>query len=92
MLLATEELDGAAAHRIGLVQRLGDLARRPTGPASIADLAPLTIAAHKLGLERLADRADDPDYARPGSGRGPRPTSKRAWRRSRPDGSRFRGE
>ena len=63
MLLATEELDGAAAHRIGLVQRLGDLAEATDWAATIADLAPLTIAAHKLGLERLADRADDPDYA-----------------------------
>jgi enoyl-CoA hydratase len=70
MLLATEELDGAAAHRIGLVQRLGDLAEATAWAATIADLAPLTIAAHKLGLERLADRADDPDYAE---------ARKRAW-------------
>ena len=70
MLLATEELDGAAAHRIGLVQRLGDLTEATRWAASIADLAPMTIAAHKLGLERLADRADDPDYAE---------ARKRAW-------------
>ena len=38
-------------------------ATAPHWAATIADLAPLTIAAHKLGLERLADRADDPDYA-----------------------------
>ena len=63
MLLATEELDGAAAHRIGLVQRLGDLEATLAWAAEIAALAPLTIAAHKLGLERLSDRADDPDYA-----------------------------
>jgi enoyl-CoA hydratase len=63
MLLAAEELDGAAAHRIGLVQRLGDVAAATEWAAHIAELAPLTIAAHKLGLERLAQRADDPDYA-----------------------------
>ena len=63
MLLATDELDGAAAHRIGLVQRLGGLDDALAWAASIAELAPLTIAAHKLGLERLSERADDPDYA-----------------------------
>jgi enoyl-CoA hydratase len=63
MLLATEELDGAAAHRIGLVQRVGSLDDALAWASAIADLAPLTIAAHKLGLERLSDHADDPDYA-----------------------------
>lgn len=63
MLLATEELDGAAAHRIGLVQRVGALDDALAWAGAIAELAPLTIAAHKLGLERLADHADDPDYA-----------------------------
>ncbi len=58
MLLAAEELDGEAAHRIGFVQRLA------ASPASaqesaeswatrIATLAPLTIAGHKLGLNAL---------------------------------------
>ena len=63
MLLAAEEIDGAAAHRIGLVQRLGDLDDALAWASAIAGLAPLTIAAHKLGLERISDHADDPDYA-----------------------------
>jgi enoyl-CoA hydratase len=63
MLLACEELDGAAAHRMGLVQRLGGRDDAVDWARHIASLAPLTIAAHKLGLERLADRADDADYA-----------------------------
>ena len=31
------------------------------GPPTMAALAPLTLAAHKLGLERIAARADDAD-------------------------------
>ena len=63
MLLAAEEVDGAAAHRTGLVQRLGPLDEALGWAERIATLAPLTIAAHKLGLERIAEHADDPDYA-----------------------------
>jgi enoyl-CoA hydratase len=63
MLLAAEEYAGADAHRMGLVQRLGGLDDALAWASTIAGLAPLTIAAHKLGLERIAERADDPDYA-----------------------------
>ena len=63
VLLACEELDGAAAHRIGLVQRVGVLDEAMAWAAEIAALAPLTVTAHKLGLERIAERADDPDFA-----------------------------
>lgn len=63
MLLAAEELDGAAAHRIGFVQRLGGLDDALAWATTISGLAPLTIAAHKLGLERISERADDSDYA-----------------------------
>jgi enoyl-CoA hydratase len=63
MLLAAEEIDGEAAHRTGLVQRLGSLDDALAWASSIAGLAPLTIAAHKLGLERLSEPADDPAYA-----------------------------
>jgi enoyl-CoA hydratase len=63
MLLACEEHDGATAHRLGLVQRLGDLDAALGWAEEIAALAPLTIAAHKLGLERISGRADDPAYA-----------------------------
>lgn len=62
MLLACEEIDGTTAHRLGLVQRLGDLDDAIAWAREIGALAPLTLAAHKLGFERLAERADDPDY------------------------------
>jgi enoyl-CoA hydratase len=53
VLLAAEVLDGEAAHRVGLVSRLGDLAAALTWADEIAALAPLTVAGHKLALERL---------------------------------------
>lgn len=66
MLLAAEELDGEAAFRLGLVQRLGDCDEALTWAARIASLAPLTIAGHKLALNRPApplDGADDAEVA-----------------------------
>lgn len=53
MLLAAEVIDGAAAHRIGLVQRLGDPAGAEAWAADIAGLAPLTVAGHKSMLNAL---------------------------------------
>jgi enoyl-CoA hydratase len=58
MLLAAEELDGEAAHRVGFVQRLASppasaLESAEAWAATIATLAPLTIAGHKLGLNTL---------------------------------------
>jgi enoyl-CoA hydratase/carnithine racemase len=50
MLIAAEEYDGAAAHRIGFVHRAGGLDDALAWAASIATLAPLTMAGHKLGL------------------------------------------
>lgn len=63
MLLAAEVVDGVTAHRIGFVQRLGTRADAVSWATEIAGLAPLTIAAHKLGLERAVGRADDADVA-----------------------------
>jgi len=54
MLLAAETIDGEGAHRIGFVHRLGALDDARAWAADIAALAPLTIAGHKLALERLA--------------------------------------
>ena len=63
MLLAAETIDGEGAHRIGFVHRLGALDDARAWAADIAalawareiaSLAPLTIAGHKLALERLA--------------------------------------
>ena len=54
MLMAAEEVDGAAALRLGLVQRQGDLAGAVAWAEHIATLAPLTVTGHKLALERVA--------------------------------------
>jgi enoyl-CoA hydratase len=61
MLLAAEEADGEAAHRLGLVQRLGDLDDALAWAGRIGALAPLTLAGHKLALNRLEPALDDPD-------------------------------
>jgi enoyl-CoA hydratase len=57
MLLGGEVIDGEAAHRIGFVQRLGALDDALAWAEEIASLAPLTLAAHKLGLDGEADDA-----------------------------------
>lgn len=49
MLLAAETVRGEDAHRLGLVQRLGGLEVALDWATAIAELAPLTIAGHKLG-------------------------------------------
>jgi enoyl-CoA hydratase/carnithine racemase len=53
MLVAAEECSGDAAHRIGLVQRIGDRDAALAWAADIATLAPLTMAGHKVGLNAL---------------------------------------
>jgi len=50
MLLAAEVLSGEDAHRLGLVQRIGDLEGALDWAQEIAALAPLSIAGHKLAL------------------------------------------
>ena len=61
MLLACEEVSGADALTLGLVQRAGDLDVALEWASSIARLAPLTISGHKLALNRLESPLDDPD-------------------------------
>lgn len=61
MLLAADELDGAAAVRLGLAQRAGQLDDAVAWAEDIAALAPLTVAGHKLALNRLERALDDPD-------------------------------
>ncbi|HEX9969137.1 MAG TPA: enoyl-CoA hydratase-related protein, partial [Acidimicrobiales bacterium] len=61
MLLTAEEVDGDAAHRIGFVQKLGGTEDALDWAARIAKLAPLTIAGHKLALNRLEPALDDAD-------------------------------
>jgi len=53
MLLAAEVVSGEDAHRLGLVQRLGSVEDAVRWAGEIAELAPLTIAGHKLALNRL---------------------------------------
>ena len=54
MLLAAEVLSGEDAHRLGLVQRVGDLDAAVDWAQEIAALAPLSIAGHKLALNGAA--------------------------------------
>jgi enoyl-CoA hydratase len=62
MLLAAEVYDGTRAAQVGLVQRAGGLDVARAWAEEIATLAPLTIAGHKLTLNRFEAR-DDPDVA-----------------------------
>lgn len=69
MLLAAEVVSGADALRIGLVNRAGALPEALVWAERIAALAPLTIAGHKLMLNRLelapgADPEVDAAFAR----------------------------
>ena len=64
MLLAAEVIDGARAAGLGLVQRLGTLDDALAWAGEIAALAPLTIAGHKLMLNRCElDIHNDPEVA-----------------------------
>ena len=60
ILLAAEVVSGAEALRLGLVNRIGGLDDALGWADRIADLAPLTIAGHKLMLNRL-EAAPAPD-------------------------------
>ncbi|MGI9051975.1 MAG: enoyl-CoA hydratase-related protein [Ilumatobacteraceae bacterium] len=74
MLLGAETYDGATLHAAGAVHRLGPLDDALAWAREIAVLAPLSIAAHKLTLERSAPEPaadDEVTEARP-----------RAWRRT----------
>jgi enoyl-CoA hydratase len=58
MLLAAEVYDGERLHSAGVIHRIGGLPEALTWAREIAGLAPLTIAAHKLALERNATAPD----------------------------------
>ncbi|HEY1280039.1 MAG TPA: enoyl-CoA hydratase-related protein, partial [Acidimicrobiales bacterium] len=55
ILLAAESISGADALRLGFVQRLGGLGDAQAWADEIVELAPLTIAAHKVALEHPDD-------------------------------------
>jgi enoyl-CoA hydratase len=59
LLLGDEQLDAEAALRLGLVQRRGGLDEALAWAADIAALAPLTLAGHKLALNRVENGPDD---------------------------------
>jgi len=59
VLLAGEEVDAEAALRRGLAERAGDLQEALLWAGGIAELAPLTLAAHKLALERAGGEEAD---------------------------------
>lgn len=64
MLLGAETYGGEDAHRLGFVQRLGDLDAALGWADELAALAPLTLAGLKLALNRLempVGRGDDPE-------------------------------
>lgn len=63
MLLAAEEVSGEAAHRLGLVQRIGTLADAQGWAEQIAALAPLTVSGHKLAINRVEAQLEDPEVA-----------------------------
>lgn len=59
MLVAAETYSGEQLHRIGGVHRIGGLDAALEWAERLAALAPLTMAAHKLGLEHLAAEPDE---------------------------------
>lgn len=63
-LLAAEPVTGDAAHRVGFVHRLGPPSEAIDWAERIATLAPLTVAGHKLMLDKLEEPpAADPEVA-----------------------------
>ena len=61
VLLAADEVDATRGHAVGFVHRLGDLAEALAWADKIAALAPLSVAGHKLALERATATVGDPD-------------------------------
>lgn len=61
VLLACEEIDAPRALHLGLANRGGGLDEALEWAASIAALAPLTIAGHKLALNSFEGFSPDPD-------------------------------
>lgn len=73
MLLAAETIDGKRAYELGFVQRLGDLTAALVWANDIAELAPLTIAAHKFALTAVRHANAGPPDAQTNAG------VRRAW-------------
>ena len=76
VLLSTDVLSGERAHQLGLVHRLGDTSDGLAWADRIAELAPLTLAGLKLGL----DEADPEEPLTAAYGE----AFERAWASARP--------
>lgn len=64
VLLSTDVISGERAHQLGLVHRLGDTSDGLSWAARLAELAPLTLAGLKLGLnEADVEEPLTPAYA-----------------------------
>lgn len=63
ILLACEEVDAASALTLGLANRAGGVDEAVAWGTQIAGFAPLTIAGHKLALNRLEGSLDDADVS-----------------------------
>jgi enoyl-CoA hydratase len=90
VLLACDEIDADSALRLGLANRPGGLDVALEWAGSIAALAPLTIAGHKLALNSLETGADSSDTA---GGSEVEAAFRRAWASSDlAEGQRARAE
>jgi enoyl-CoA hydratase len=61
ILLAGERVSAADANRVGLVNRIGDREAAMAWAHHISGLAPLSVAGHKLALERLGSPSPPSD-------------------------------
>ncbi len=64
MLVGAETITAGELHRRGAIHRLGDLAEACGWADHLATLAPLTIAAHKAGLEADGSEASQAGFDR----------------------------
>jgi enoyl-CoA hydratase len=62
LVLTAEVLDTEAAHRLGFVQQIGDLAAAAELAARVTTLAPLSLAGSKLGLNLVERHHREPAY------------------------------
>jgi len=59
MLVGTENYSAERLHTLGGIHRLGDLSDAKEWAQRLAQFAPLTVVAHKLGLETLGAEYDE---------------------------------
>jgi enoyl-CoA hydratase len=59
MLVGTENYSAERLHTLGGIHRLGDLSDAKEWAQRLALFAPLTVVAHKLGLETLGSEPDE---------------------------------